>query len=469
MGSGRGVFVGAGSIAIPLAVLLMLPAVAGAARRASSKPVILSLKVSHAAKPLPAQGASVKVTVRVSNANRCTFFRQPKPRAKLKAFKTVSCRQGHASVRIPAIPNPYQARVRLTFSVEAIGAHGLSARRKVRLTEAAAAPAKPTASLTLSAQSLPWTGGDVTLTYSSTHATTCALTAGPTLWSDSNPLPVACNGSTPVTVPGSPSGQQWSLTFTATGPGGKKTSSTTLTRQAASYSPSSNWSGYVIQSSSVITQTAGSFIVPTLDCSTTPNASEAAWVGIGGVVQTDDLLQTGVISECSGGVQTENPAWWEEFPQYYAVAFDTMTVSPGDQIEASVYEQSDGSWVTRVDDVTRGISGMTIMSSGNVDWGTRLDSNPSSWYVEEGTRSGLPFAGGYTAEWIVEDFDDCSSGSCLPVPFADFGTLAFGGLSVNGSAPDPASGQAFGLVQSGTVLSVPTPLTGTGFSLVYTG
>ena len=469
MRPGRGAFAGVGSIAISLALLLVLPGVAGAARRASPKPAILSLKVSHAGKPLPARGASVKLTVRVRNAIRCTFYRQPKPRTRPAPFRTVSCKHGHASVRIPAIPNPYQAKVRLTYSVKAIGAHGTSARRKVRLTEAAAPPAPPTASLTASAQSLPWTGGDVTLTYSSTDATSCALTASPALWSGSNPLPVACNGSTPVTVPGSLSGQQWSVTFTATGSGGQKTSSTTLTRQAPSYTPSSNWSGYVVSSSSVITQTSGRFTVPTLDCSTTPNASEAAWVGLGGVLQSDDLLQTGVISQCSGGVQTENPAWWEEFPQYYAVGFASMTVSPGDQIEASVYQQGDGSWVTKVDDLTTGVSGVSVMVGGTVDFGTRLDSNPDSWYVEEGTGSGFGFAGASTAEWVVEDFSDCSSGSCLPVPFADFGTLAFSGLSVNGAAPDPARAQAIGLVQSGTVLSVPTPFTGTGFSLVYTG
>jgi Peptidase A4 family len=466
--SARVLCAGTGSVAIALGVLFATP---GPARAATAKrPVVLSLKVTHSRTVLPASGLAVKVTVRVRYAKRCIFFRQKKATGPLKPFKRVSCERGGASVLMPAVPNPSQSQVRLTFAVRALGAGRKSALRKVRLTEAGAPPPPPTASLTASTPTLPWTGGDITVTYSSTNATSCALTASPALWTGSNPLPVPCNGSTPVTVPGSLSAGQWSVTFSASGPSGQTTASTTLTRQPPSYSPSSNWSGYVESSNSIVYEVSGRFTVPTLDCSKTPNASISTWVGIGGVHAPDDLLQTGVESDCSGGVQVDDPAWWEEYPEVYAVTFDSMSVSPGDQIDASVGKQSDGTWVTRVDDLSTGISGVMTMSSGGyVEFGTRLDSNPNSWHVQEGYGTGFYFAGGYTAEWIVEDFDECSGGSCTPAPFADFGKVTFSDLSVDSSSPDPMSAEPVGLVQNSVPLSLPTPLTSSGFSILYTG
>ncbi len=466
----------AASVAVSLAILLAVPGIAGAAHAAKPKgPVIVSLKVSHSKHVLPARGLAVKVTVRVLNASRCTFFRQPKPRARLRAYKTVSCKRGGASVRIPLIPNPYASQVRLTYAVKAIGTHHRSVRREVRLTEAGTPPSQlPTASLTVSTPSLPWTGGDVTFTYSSTNATSCALTASPALWSDSNPLPVPCNGSTPVTVPSSLTTGQWNVTFTASGPGGQTTASTALTRQAPSFTPSSNWSGWEIESSSVVTQVSGTFTVPTLNCAKTPDAGESTWVGIGGSYLPDgsssgDLLQTGVESDCSGGVQVSNMAWWEKIPPLPEIPFNSMSVAPGDAIQASVYQASDGSWVTRVDDLSRGISGVMIMIYGHAYWGTRLDSDPNNWYQQEGNGSPISYTGGYTAEWIVEDFAECTSTSCSLVPLADYGTVTFGSLSVNNAAPDLTQAVADGIVHSGIALSIPTPLTATGFTAVYTG
>ncbi len=468
----------AGSVAVSLAILLAVPGVAAAAHAAKPKrPVIHSLKVTHSKHVLPARGLAVRVTVRVRNARRCTFLRQPKPRERLRAYRTVSCKRGGASVLIPAIPNPYTSQVRLTYAVKAIGAHHRSVYRKVRLTEAGAAqppPQLPTASLTVSTPSLSWTGGDVTFTYSSTNATSCALTASAPLWSDSNPLPVPCSGSTPVTVPGSLTAAQWSVTFTASGASGQATASTTLTRQAPSFTPSSNWSGWEIDSSSLVTQVSGTFTVPTLDCTKTPDAGESTWVGIGGSYLPDgsssgDLLQTGIQSDCSGGVQVDNVAWWEKVPPLPEIPFTTMSVSPGDAIQASVYQASDGSWVTRVDDLSRGISGMMIMIYGHAYWGTRLDSDPSTWYQQEGSGSPISYSGGYTAEWIVEAYAECTSTTCSLVPLADYGTVAFGSLSVNNAAPDLTQAGADGIIQNGVTVSLPTPLTASGFTAVYTG
>ena len=112
--------------------------------------------------------------------------------------------------------------------------------------------------------------------------------------------------------------------------------------------------------------------MPTLACSVTPNAGQSTWVGIGGAgTGTGDLLQTGVRSDCVGGVQADYPGWWELAPELPEIDFESMTVSPGNVIEASVYLAGDGvTWVTRLDDLTTGISGVMLSNGG---WGTVLD------------------------------------------------------------------------------------------------
>ena len=97
-----------------------------------------------------------------------------------------------------------------------------------------------------------------------------------------------------------------------------------------------------------------------MDCPATPNADASTWVGIGGWNwpsggTSGALLQTGVDTNCVGGVQQDS-AWWEEVPSdpNYSSPFTGFRVYPSDSIETSVYQVSSGAWVTRVDDLTTG-------------------------------------------------------------------------------------------------------------------
>jgi hypothetical protein len=63
-----------------------------------------------------------------------------------------------------------------------------------------------------------------------------------------------------------------------------------------------------------------------LNCKHTTDAGESMWVGTGGAGgSSGDLLQTGVRSDCIGGVQDNNPSWWEQFPQLPETKYDTTT------------------------------------------------------------------------------------------------------------------------------------------------
>jgi hypothetical protein len=433
-------------------------------------PRIVAMRVSHTGTTLPASGARVTTAITVSNATRCVFYRQTAPNSALHAFHTASCVSGRASATAPAVRNRTQSRVQFTYAVRVIRG-GASVERQTTLHEAAALAPKPTASLSLSPQSLSYSGGQVTASYSSSNATSCSLATSPSLLS-SSPLSVPCNGNTQLAGIGiSLAGAQWSVTFTATGATGATTATQTLREQAPSFEQSANWSGYVMPSNSIITNASGTFTVPTLDCTQTPDAREATWVGIGGVEYSNgsssgDLLQTGVRSVCAGGVEISNAAWWEEFPEVAEVGFAGLPVSPGDEIEASVYEWGSGAhWETCVDDRTTGLSGLMVTGEG---WGVTTGGCTGT-FVLQGSAASIDYFGGYTAEWIVEDEGVSLAQPGVYEPFADYGTLTFSNLTANVSSWSLTSNEARAIVQNGSILSAPSAPSGDGFSVSYTG
>lgn len=460
------------------------------------RPAILSVTVTTPeGVPLPAAGERVVVSVRVRGASTCTFLRQYSGFSSLYPFKTVSCASGAASVTIPAIPNIYKAPLHLTYAVRAKDAAGGTVQRGVTLRQAAApgsepSPAAslspsssppavpvspaPTATLTLFPSTVPSSGGQVAAIYSSTNATSCTLASSPTLWNGTDPATVDCSGTYTFTVPAATSQQQWTLTFTATGGGQTATATKTLIESGptvpTSSSTSSNWAGYVVPSSALVTSASGSFTVPTLDCSATPDGGAGIWVGIGGEPWSTGgtsgvLLQTGVTADCVNGAAIYH-AWWEEYPSIPNTSRDFfgLPVSPGDQIEASVYQWSDGShWQTCVDDLTSGLSGLMVTGEG---WGVTT-AGCSGLFQQQGSTAGLSYSGGYTAEWIVEDY--ANAVSMTQVPFADFGTVTFANLGTSLSPWYLTANEAVAVAQSGTVLATPSPPSADGFSVTYTG
>jgi hypothetical protein len=279
---------------------------------------------------------------------------------------------------------------------------------------------------------------------------------------------VRCNARFTVTLPALAAAARWSFVLRARNAGRRVAVVTrSLTLSAPPFDVSPNWSGYVVRSSVPLTQVSGQFTVPSLNCTDTNNAGESEWVGVGGAGGTSgDLLQTGVRSDCIGGVQYDDAGWWEEAPEYPEADFHSMSVSAGDTMQATVWQDAtSGAWSTQLDDLTTGVSG--VMTTG-IGYGTVLDSNPTVWQVEEGSTAGVSYAGGYTAEWIVEDYE--LSGAL--VPLADFGTITFAGLSTSLSSWGLTSDEQVGIGDDGGYLhAAPTApdSTGDGFSVTYTG
>jgi hypothetical protein len=332
----------------------------------------------------------------------------------------------------------------------------------------------PIASLSLNTNSVEASGGVVLATFSSTNASVCSLQTAVNILA--SPVSVPCNGTFPLQIPASSTGGSFVVVFTATSSSGSTiTSSQTITQNAPSTvtqlasNYSTNWSGYVVpSSSSLITDAEGSWVVPRLNCADTPTGSVSLWIGIGGQEwatggSSGALLQTGISLSCAGGVQF-NSAWWELVPASpnHEETFSSFPIAVGDTISASVYEATTGAWQTKVTDSNTGLSAYMITG---LQWGVGTTS--SGQFSDQGSTNLLSYSGGYTAEWIVEDSENATTQALHPL--ANFGTVTFTNLLSSFTSWSLTPDETWAIAQSGVTLATPISTTTDGFSVIYTG
>ncbi|MEY9886579.1 hypothetical protein ABIA35_002211 [Catenulispora sp. MAP12-49] len=189
------------------------------------------------------------------------------------------------------------------------------------------------------------------------------------------------------------------------------------------------WGGYA-DTGARYTSISGSWTVPSLNCSSTPNSSVSPWIGIDGW-SSDTVEQIGFDQDCENGVAGYYP-WVEMYPA--DSIYFTETINAGDHITASV-SVSGTSWTLTEKDTTRGWS-KTYHESGNDD----LSS----------------------AEAIVEDLGDGIQ------PVANFGSITFTGLTANGQPLASAGTPNSTNVERGnTLLTKNSSLSGGTFKLSW--
>jgi len=432
---------------------------------APSTSLTTALRLSQSS--VPSTGATVTLTFSSTNATTCSLSSVPSFWAAATA--NVSCTGTYA---ITVVPSSTAQQWLFTFTAN--NGAGQSAIATQTLTQTAPTQAAPTTALKLSQSSVPSTGATVTLTFSSTNATTCSLSSVPSLWTAGS-TSVPCTGTYQVKVIPSSIAQQWVFTFTANNDAGQSATATqTLTQSSPpppAYNTSNNWAGYVVPSSStLITDAQGGFTVPTMNCADTPNGSTSIWVGIGGEQwstggSSGTLLQTGVDANCVGGLQ-QNDAWFEQWPSVpnNSQTFENFSLYAGDQIQVLVYETTTNQWVTLVSDVNTGESG--IMLTGD-SWGVGPTSNILSNWTVQGDTSGLNYGGGYTAEWIVED--STNSTTNMLNPFGNFGSVSWTNLESSFTTWSLTHVETWAIVQNGVTLATPTATATDGFIVSYTG
>jgi hypothetical protein len=118
-----------------------------------------------------------------------------------------------------------------------------------------------------------------------------------------------------------------------------------------------NWGGYAVASDfnnpqPVVTEVTGSWVVPQVEVSQNDTFS-AVWVGIGGTFGST-LIQTGTEQDCVGGTVYYS-AWFEFLPSD-SVTIQTIDVSPGDSVEASInlVDSNANQWLISIADLSSG-------------------------------------------------------------------------------------------------------------------
>lgn len=192
---------------------------------------------------------------------------------------------------------------------------------------------------------------------------------------------------------------------------------------------SSNWAGAVLIGTGY-TSVSGTITVPTPSSSGSSEAAGAAWVGIDGDTCDTAILQTGIDWYVEGS-SVSYDAWYEWYPDY-SYDFSGITISAGDSIYMTVTATSTTSGTATVENLTTGV--------------TKTESFTG---VTDGSLCE------YNAEWIVEDFEECTGSSCELVPFADFDTVTFTSATAikSGTTVTPSGATIIDIEQNGEVLT----------------
>ncbi|KIK59735.1 hypothetical protein GYMLUDRAFT_654194 [Collybiopsis luxurians FD-317 M1] len=199
---------------------------------------------------------------------------------------------------------------------------------------------------------------------------------------------------------------------------------------------SSNWAGAVLIASTATYQSVtGTFTVP--NPQSTGGSSEqcaTAWVGIDGDTCSSAILQTGV-DFCVTGSSVSYDGWYEFFP---AASFDFSGIS-----------------FSAGDSVTSSAGTLTIKNNSKGQTVSKAVTSSASLCQTN-------------AEWIVEDFEECSGSSCSLVPFANFGSIEFTGASAATSSGSitPAGATIIDIEQNGEVLTS-SSVSGSTVSVTY--
>jgi Peptidase A4 family len=174
---------------------------------------------------------------------------------------------------------------------------------------------------------------------------------------------------------------------------------------------SSNWAGYAVTPTaggtvSSLSNVVGTWVQPTVSCTSGTNSYSAFWVGLGGLTQdATSLEQMGTDANCTAAGTPVYSAWYEILPA--APVTLKLGVRPGDTVSAAVT-----------------VSGKTVSM--------RLRNLTLHTVVNRKLRMTAPDLS--SAEWVAEAPSACNgSGRCTTLPLANFGSVDFLQAAATGS------------------------------------
>ena len=161
-------------------------------------------------------------------------------------------------------------------------------------------------------------------------------------------------------------------------------------------------------------------------------AASSQWIGIDGATN-QSLIQTGTTSVTQNGA-TQYFAWYEILP---AASIPIGVVTPGDDMQATIIEDTPGTWTITIADVTS-------------------QSRFSSQFAYSGPAS--------SAEWIEED---PTINGAQP-PLANFGTTPFSNLGVSATDVNSTGVTPIDMIDaSSNIIAYPGNLSASGFTVTY--
>lgn len=241
-----------------------------------------------------------------------------------------------------------------------------------------------------------------------------------------------------------------------------------------------NWAGYAVNSGTY-TKASGSWIVPTIQ--TTSTGYSSTWVGVGGF-SGNTVIQIGTEQDCLTGTTygearyhglndiiiddslSDKPinngrpgggggsrssckpvyyAWWEFYPQNAEQQIAGFTVSPGDVMTASVIQKS-------------------VNSDGTQTWTLTISDGTKIWSQDE-TTNFVPDQA--SAEAIIERPALCTRFSCKLTNLANFGTISYTVVSANGANFDSSANSITMVNNRGFVMAQPSQISSGSFSVQW--
>ncbi len=194
---------------------------------------------------------------------------------------------------------------------------------------------------------------------------------------------------------------------------------------------SSNWAGYAVTPTaggtvSSFSNVFGTWVQPTVSCTSGTNSYSAFWVGLGGLIQgATSLEQIGTDANCTAAGTPVYSAWYEILPA--APVTLRLAVRPGDTVSAAVT-----------------VSGKTVSM--------RLRNLTLHTVVNKKVKMAAPDLS--SAEWVAEAPAACNgSGRCTTLPLANFGSVDFLQAAATGSRHS-------GLISDPSWTSIPISLDG---------
>jgi Peptidase A4 family len=190
------------------------------------------------------------------------------------------------------------------------------------------------------------------------------------------------------------------------------------TSGAADASVTSNWGGLVMTDAPPYREAWGSWTIPEIQIppgGTDPAYSCAIWVGLGGYLNDDNLLQAGTAQAVGADGAVECFAWYEWYPAP-PIMLTGFNVEAGHTIAVFVGQYDDGSG--------RGVVNMANLVTGDAIPVTVVPL-PAVDACGNAVNPPIKAPSGLSAEWIVERPDLGCGGPEKYAELPDFGEVNF--------------------------------------------